>query len=175
MELHPFHRKLPVTQSHDDPRAIGFSRFRTDLQFGRQTFFRHDERVIAGCGHGLGRVAEERFAIVLDLAGLAMHKLMRPDHVAAERRTNRLMPQANAQHRKLPSKVPDQFNADAGLLRRTGARRDNDAFRTHGFNLRRSYLVIAAHLYLLSQFSQILHQVVGKRIVIIEDEDHAMS
>ena len=174
MELHPFHRKLPVTQSHDDARAVRFSRFRADLELGRQAFFGHDERVISGRGHGLGRVAEERLAIVFDLAGFAVHKLMGPDHVTPECRANRLMSQADAQHRKLAGKVPDQINADAGLLRRTGAGRDNDAVRTHGFDLRRNDLVIAAHLYLLPQFSQLLHQVVGKGIVVIENEYHAL-
>jgi hypothetical protein len=36
-----------------------------------------------------------------------------------------------------------------------------------------AYLVIAPHLDLLPQFAQILNQVVGEGIVIVEDEDHA--
>ena len=40
----------------------------------------------------------------------------------------------------------------------------------HLFDFLRRDLVVAAHLHLLSQFSQILHQVVSKGIVVVEDE-----
>src|SRR5258708_8566493 len=66
----------------------------------------------------------------------------------------------------------DQINADARVLRRTRARRDHDAFRLHGFDFVNRDLVVAADFDLCSEFPEILNQVVGKRIVIVENEDH---
>ena len=45
----------------------------------------------------------------------------------------------------------------------------------HGFDLRHAYLVIPADDNLGSQFAQILDQVVGERIVVVQNEDHRLS
>ena len=39
-------------------------------------------------------------------------------------------------------------------------------------NLLHCQIVIAAHNNLRAQFAQVLDKVVGKRIVVVEDEDH---
>ncbi len=40
------------------------------------------------------------------------------------------------------------------------------------FNLFHRQLVVAAHHDLRAQFAQVLDQVVGERIVVVEDKDH---
>ena len=67
--------------------------------------------------------------------------------------------------------MTNQFDADARFLRSTGAGRNDYALRTHGNDLFDRHLVIAANLNLRAQFSNVLDQVVGERIVVIEDED----
>ena len=64
-----------------------------------------------------------------------------------------------------------QFNADAGLVRSAWPRRHDDPLRPHRFDFFNSDLIVAANLDLCSQFSDVLNQVVGKRIVIVEDEN----
>src|SRR6185312_11224327 len=131
--------------------------------------------MIAGGRHGLRHVFEQRLTVVLDTACFAVHQLMRTNNVSAKCSPNRLMAQAHAQYRQLAGKVPDQGNADARLLRRTRTRRNKNVIGLQGLDFRRSNLVIAAYLYFLAQFAQILHQVVGKGIVVVEDEDHWLS
>ena len=56
-----------------------------------------------------------------------------------------------------------------------GTGREKNPFRAHGFHLGGRYLVIPAHLDLGTQFAQILDQVIGKRIVVVEDENHKLN
>ena len=124
---------------------------------------------------GFGMSLEQRFAVMVDTAGFAMHQLMRADNVPAKSRADRLVSQAHAQDRPLPGKVLDQVNADARLLRRAGSGRNQDVAGTHPLDFLRRDLVIAADLHLLSQLAQILDQVVSEGIVIVEDEYHART
>ena len=65
-------------------------------RFG-QGFVGDDERVVARAGHGAGNAGEDRFAVVLDLTGLAVHQLLRADDFAAEGRAQRLMSEADSE------------------------------------------------------------------------------
>src|SRR5689334_1894985 len=174
MELHAFHRKMTMAQAHDYARSVCFMCLRADLQLFRQTLFRHNERVIAGCRHRLRRVLEQRFAIMLDLAGFTVHKLFGPYNISAERRPNRLVSQTNTQNRLLAGKMLDQINADPGHLRRTWAGRDKNMAGLHGLHVQWSDLIVAPDLNLLAELSQILDQVVSKGIVVVENEHHTM-
>jgi hypothetical protein len=80
--------------------------------------------------------------------------------------------EAYAKQRYLAGKMPDQRNADPGFLRRAGPGRNQDALWPHGFDGGDRHLVVAANLDLSAQFAKILDQVVGKRIVVVEHEDH---
>src|SRR5947207_3009555 len=106
VKLYSLYRKMPVTKTHDYPRSVSFTGLSADLQFLRQLFLRHDQRMVAGCGHGMGRVAKDSLAVMFDLADLAVHDLSRPDNLAAEGRANGLVSQANAHNRLFPCKVP---------------------------------------------------------------------
>src|SRR6478736_8238883 len=174
MELHAFHWKIAMAQAHDYACAVCFMCLRADLQLFRQALFSHNERVIAGCRHRLRRVLEQRFAIVLDFAGFTMHELFGPYNISAERRTNRLMSQTNTQNRTLAGKMPDQINTDAGHLRRAWAGRNKNMAGLHGLHVQWRDLIVTPDLNFLAELSQILDQVVGKRIVVVEDEHHTM-
>ena len=69
-------------------------------------------------------------------------------------------------------KVADQIDADAGFLRRAWAGRNDDALRLHRFNIGDCELIVAANLNLGAEFAEILNQVIGKGIVVVENEDH---
>src|SRR5256885_909041 len=106
---------------------------------------------------------------MLDLAGLAMHQVTSANHVAAECSPDRLMSQADAENWRLSCHMTNQLHADAGVVRRARPRGDDDPLWPHALDLRGRDLIVAAHLNLLPQFAQILHQVVGEGIVVIED------
>src|SRR5256712_426135 len=118
------------------------------------------------------QLPENSLAVVLDLARLAVKKLRGADDSPSERRPDRLMPQANSKNRKLRGEALDEFHGNACLLRRARARRNHDLLRPAAGNLFHGDLVVAVHLHLASQFAQILRQVVGKRVVVVEQQDH---
>src|ERR1700720_1067946 len=93
-------------------------------------------------------------------------------HPAAKRRTDGLMSETNTKDRYFAGEVPDQIDTDAGVLRGAGARRNHDALRLHIFDVGDRDLVVAANLDRRPEFPEVLNQVIGKRIVIVENEDH---
>ena len=52
-------------------------------------------------------------------------------------------------------------------------RRDHDVARRQPGNLVQRHLVVAPHHRLRTQLAQVLHQVVGERVVVIENENHS--
>ncbi len=172
MELHAFDRIPLVAQAHDHGGAVGLLGARRDLQLARQVAFRHDERVVARRRERLRQAAKDGAVVVLHLAGLAVHERFGAHHFSAESRADGLMPQTHAEDGRAASHPADQFDADARILRRARAGRDDDALRAQRFHLGHAHLVVAAHIHLRPQFTEILDEVVGEGIVVIEDEDH---
>jgi hypothetical protein len=84
------------------------------------------------------------------------------------------MSQADSEHGDFAGKVPDECDADSGFLRGAGAGREENALRVHGFDFHYGELVVAADYHLGSQFPQILDEVIGEGIVVVEDEDHCI-
>ena len=119
-------------------------------------------------------LAELAAAIVLDRAGFSVHQSFCAYHFSAKSRADRLMAETDSEQRNLAGKVADQFNADAGILRSARSGRNHDPFRPHRFNLVNADLVIAPNLNLSAQFAQVLTKVVGKRVVVVENEDHRL-
>ena len=68
-----------------------------DFEFAGQAVFGDDERVVAGAGHGGRDAGEDGPAVVLDLAGLAVHELGGADDVAAEGCADGLVAEADAE------------------------------------------------------------------------------
>ena len=69
MELHAFDVQFSVAEPHD--RAV--VRFGGNLQAARQRLPFDDQRVITRGLKFLRQAAKNRFAVVLDAAGLAVH------------------------------------------------------------------------------------------------------
>jgi hypothetical protein len=82
------------------------------------------------------------------------------------------MSEADAEDWYSAGEVLDQINADAGVLRPARTGRHHDALRLHILNVSNRDLVVAVNLDRSSEFAQILDEVVSKRIVIVEYEDH---
>src|SRR6476646_630547 len=131
MKLYAFDWKSPVTQSHNHSGAIFFVRIRTDFKLLRQPFFSHNQGVIARGRQWLRSAPEQRSAIVLNAADLAMHHSRRPYHIAAKRCAQRLMSQTHSQNRPLTGKTADQFNADTCLMRSAWAGRNQYMIGVH--------------------------------------------
>ena len=102
-----------------------------------------------------------------------MHDAIVDNDVPTKGITNALMPEANPQQRHLLPKPADNVIGQPGFARRTWAGRDQNALGIQFANLVEGNLVIAADLQRHLHLAQILDEVVGERIVIIYDQNHA--
>src|SRR6516164_5843705 len=175
MKLYSLDCKLAVTQTHDDASTIAVVAGGGDFQVGRQAPFLDNERVIAGSGQGRGNTTKNRPAVVLHGAGLAVHEVRGANHLASERRSDCLVPEAHTEDGNTAGEVFNEVDADAGLLGSARAGRDNDSFGTEPLDFFEGRLIVTANHNLVAQFSDVLHQVVGERVVVIKSKDHFQS
>ena len=86
----------------------------------------HDEGMVARREKRPVDAAKNRFALMFDRGELAMHGLRRPDDLAAIGLAERLMAEANPKDRNGRSGGLDEFEANAGVARPAGTRRQHD-------------------------------------------------
>ena len=177
MKLDALNRQGAVAKPHDDrpalrARSICLGRACSNFQLRRQRFLSHDQGVITGAGKRRRQSRENALAIMLHFARLAMHQALRAHHFAAKGFADGLMSQAYTEDRGLARHVTDQRNQDPRFARRTGPRRQQDALRLQRFNLFDGELVVAADQHVRPKLAQVLNQVVGEGIVVIEDKNH---
>src|SRR6266545_2327466 len=82
------------------------------------------------------------------------------------------MSQAHTQHRERCAKPANHVDRYAGVLRSSGSWRDQKPVRSEGVDVIQRGLVVPAHRYLCPELAQVLHEVVSKRVVIIDYKDH---
>ena len=83
------------------------------------------------------------------------------------------MPEANAEQGRFRLRRPfDEIEANAGLVRRAGSRRQHDMRRLerHRFGCRQC--VVTAHIDLRPQFAEIMREVVDEAVVVIDQKQH---
>ena len=97
-----------------------------------------------------------------------MHQAGRADHLAAERLADGLMAETNAQQRNSAGVFLDQFEADAGSVRIARPRRKDDAARIQRQRIVGAERIITINLHLGPEFAQIVHEVVGEAVVIVD-------
>src|SRR5579883_268490 len=164
MELYSFDWIDAVFESHNQ----SIFRRRGDLQFGRERRALDDEAVIAVGLERLWEPVEDASALVMHQRRFAMDGFGGADHASPIDLADCLVSQADAQGGDASAKGRDQLARNAGLGGRTGSGRDHNVGWLHLLYLFKRHFVIAPHLYLGSQFAQVLIQVVGKAIVIVQ-------
>jgi hypothetical protein len=105
-----------------------------------------------------------------DWRRFAMDHAVIANDLCPESLTNRLVPEADAQNRNLAGQALDRFNADARLAGGAGPRRKHYRRRPGGPDSRNVDLVVSKHLYRAAQLAKILDEIVGKRVVIIDQQ-----
>ena len=108
----------------------------------------------------------------MDLARFAMKEFRSADDFPAERGANGLMAEANPEDRNFSSEALDQLDGNTRFLRRARAGRNHDALRLTANNFFHGNFVVAMHFDLTTQLAEILREVVGKGIVVVEQQDH---
>ena len=89
----------------------------------------------------------------------------------------RLVAEADAEHRRARfGECPDRGAGDSGLGRRAGPGRDDHAVRAAREQLVDAGRVVAHNVDLRAELAQVLDEVVGERVVVVDDQDlHAQS
>src|SRR5260370_25232215 len=104
--------------------------------------------------------------VVADPGGLAKRRLIAPDP-SAERLAQALVAETDAEDRDLAGKLLDRLVGDARVVRRAGARRDDDAVVAG--QLGDGDLVVAEDGRLDPELAEVLDKVVCERVVVVDD------
>src|SRR5690606_11623690 len=107
--------------------------------------------------------------------GLTVHYLTGAHYLTAIGLTNALVTKADAEDRQLAGKVQDRLDGYPCLTWRTGTGRYNNTLRLECLDLGDAQLVVADHMDICTQLTQVLHHVVGKRIIVIDHQQHVAS
>src|SRR6266852_1000886 len=161
MKLHAFDGEFLVSKAHDF--VVGSAR--ADFQSGRERIWIDNQRMIAHRVEGTREIGENRVAIVNHRRSLAVHQARRAHDLSAERLSDTLMAEADAENRHLARHLTQQLERDSRFGRRARSRRNYDCAgpqRAHAGYVDR---VVALYYYVGAEFTEILHEVVGKRIV----------
>ena len=99
---------------------------------------------------------------MLDFAGAG--------HFAAVDIEDALVAEADAEHRDLARERADDVARDASIVRGAGAGRDNDAVGVERGAFFERDLVISMDDDILAQFAEVLVEVVGEAVVVVDHE-----
>src|SRR5690348_3507966 len=116
--------------------------------------------------------AEHAAAAMLDFRQFAMNRDRGAHDFAAERLADRLMPEADTEDRDARRGRSNQVETDAGLVRRARAGREHNGVGLGGDDGFRRHFVVAMHLDLGPELTEIVHEVEGETVVIVDQNDH---
>src|SRR3954469_18403537 len=103
-----------------------------------------------------------------------MHDALGPDDVAAVCFSDRLMAEANTKRWYRASPAANDVDGHPGFPRRARTRRQHDGGRRQITNLVDGDRVVALHHELGAELAEVLNEVVGERVVIVDDENHSV-
>ncbi len=101
-----------------------------------------------------------------------MEDLVAAHDPAAKGLADRLVAEADSQDRQVLGSLADQLEADAGARRVAGARRKDDRVGAEAERLLGRHLVVAHDARLGAELAQVMHQVPGEAVVVVDEEQH---
>src|SRR5215471_17188433 len=107
--------------------------------------------------------------------GLSMHQSISSNHFCAKHLPDTLMPETNTEDGSMRPELANQLIADSCVIRSSRPGRDTNFGRTQLFDFTKGRLVVSSDYQFRPKFAEILHQIVRKRIVIIDNKDHKSS
>jgi len=162
VELNAVHRMFGVLNAHN----FAFGSFRRNLQAGWQAFARSIERA--------RQPFEDALSFMEHRRGFAVHQALRADDLAAVDFADRLMAEADAEQRNTRAKFANDIAGNSSLARRAGAGADQYLFGVERNRLLDGDLIVAENFHLRTELAKVLHEVVGERIVVIDDQNHCI-
>ena len=101
-----------------------------------------------------------------------MHEAVGADDFAAEDVAHALMAEADAEGGDAGAESFDDVVGEAGFARGTGAGGNQDARRFEFADFLDGGLVVAENFHLHPQLAEVLDEVVGEAVVVVDDEQH---
>ncbi|OQA63626.1 MAG: hypothetical protein BWY39_00772 [Spirochaetes bacterium ADurb.Bin269] len=159
MELDSFDIELLVPDAHD----VAVYGAGGDLEaVGKARFFDY-EAVVAGKGSLRADCAEHAPAVETHFLGDAVLDELGADDLAAEGAADRLMAEADAEHRNFAGEMPDRFDADAGVLGTAGSGRNDQSARGELFKIGDRDAVVPDDAdFLAGKAGEVLVHVIGE-------------
>src|SRR5215831_18128318 len=93
-------------------------------------------------------------------------------NLAAVSLTHGLVPEADPEHGDARTCRLDELEADAGLVGRAGSWREHDRFRRAFEDFGDGDPIVAIDLASRTELAQIVHEVIGEAVVVIDQEQH---
>src|SRR5690348_10156007 len=124
--------------------------------------------------HGLKWVreaCENRPAVVDYWRGLAMHQPRGASDRSTKSCADTLMAQTDPQDRAMAGELSQQRYRDTCFGRRAGSGGNHDRVRRECARGRNFEFIVAPHDYVSSKFTEILHQVISERVVVIDHQE----
>ncbi|VTR66459.1 hypothetical protein DESC_480169 [Desulfosarcina cetonica] len=168
MELDTFGGVRAMPQPHDFA-VIGRG---GDLEAVGQARRFHRQAVVA---HGLERrldPLENPLPVGGNHGGLAMHQPLGRNDLTTKGMGDGLMPQTDPQDGNRSGKTSDHIQADPGGFGPARARRNHDGLGGHGRDIFHVNGVVALDHHAFTDLPEVLHQVVGERIIVVDHQYH---
>ena len=170
MELDAMDGQLAVAEAHH-ARSVETGRLAGGVDHEAVGNVLYHERVVARRGIGRGQSGKDTGAVMGEIARLAVHQPATHDR-AAEMLADRLVAEAYAEQRLFRLCAGrHEVEADPRLIGCAGAGRDEVSRRVLGQRLFGGDGVVTHHFHLSPQFHQVMDQVEGEAVVIVDDED----
>src|SRR5215472_12087174 len=103
---------------------------------------------------------------------LAVNRGRRAYHLAAESIADCLMAKADPKDRNAPGCFANKVEANPGFFGRAGAGGENDRVRIGRHDGADRHLVVAVHAHSGAQVAEIVDQIEGEAVVIVDQDDH---
>ena len=168
MELNAVDGIIAMAHTHD----LAFSGLGVnDQDIGNRR--RVDQQgVIARGLERAGQSGKNAGGVVQHGRGLAVHESSGPHHHPPIDMSDALMTEAHAEHWQLRPDLGDDFVGDARFLGRAGPGRNDDGLGLQCLDGFQRDLVVALHNRFRAELTKVLDEVVGERIVVIDNEEH---
>ena len=171
VELYAFHGVLFMAHAHD----FAVCRPGSNVEaFGQAGMF-DGEAVVAGAVYGIGQAGEYAAVGVVYGRYFAVHQLLRAHDAATKGFADGLVAEAYAQNGNLPGKAAQGGHGNAGFFGRAGAGADHEVLGLEFGNFVQRDVVVAAHADFLAELGEILDDVVGEGVVVVDKQKHNLN
>ncbi len=175
MKLQTEQRQLAMADRHNFSRSIWRFAPGGDFQFLGQRVGLDKQAVVTRRLKRIVQPREQWPAVVVDPIRFAVHEACGADDFRTVRLADRLVPQADAKQWELARQPPGTLDRDPGFVGRAGARGDDYAVGLSVQNFIDGDFVVAIHADVQRRvdLAQPLHEVVGERVIVVDDLDHS--